>query len=97
LHMGLFRHRMEPTVIHYDNQSCIKLSENPVSHDRSNHIKIKYHHLKACVHKGIVKLPHIPTEQTTNILTKALLKNNFVHFRDKLGFVPNRFITKREC
>jgi hypothetical protein len=30
----LFGQELEPTVIHYDNQSCIKLSENPVFHDK---------------------------------------------------------------
>jgi hypothetical protein len=32
-----------PIVIHCDNQSCIKLLENPVFHDRSKHVEIKYH------------------------------------------------------
>ena len=26
----------------YDNQSCVKFSENPMFHDRSKHIEIKY-------------------------------------------------------
>jgi hypothetical protein len=40
---GLFDQELEPTVIYCDNQSCIKLSENPVFHDRSKHIEIRYH------------------------------------------------------
>jgi hypothetical protein len=40
---GLFDQELDPTVIYCDNQSCIKLSENPVFHDRSKHIEIKYH------------------------------------------------------
>jgi hypothetical protein len=39
--VGLFGHELRPTVIHCDNQSCIKLSDNPVFHDRSKHIEIK--------------------------------------------------------
>ena len=39
--VGLFGLQLQPTVIYYDNQSCIKLSENPVFHDRSKHIKIR--------------------------------------------------------
>jgi hypothetical protein len=31
----LFRHEMDSTIIHCDNQSCVKLSENPVFHDKS--------------------------------------------------------------
>jgi hypothetical protein len=30
---GLFGQMLDPTVIHCDNQSCVKLSENPISHD----------------------------------------------------------------
>ena len=38
--VDLFRSHLDPTVIHFDNLSCIKLSINPVFHDRSNHIDI---------------------------------------------------------
>jgi hypothetical protein len=36
--VDLFGSKLDPTVIYCDNQSCIKLSENPVFHDRSKHI-----------------------------------------------------------
>jgi len=52
--VGLFGHMMDPTVIYYDNQSCIKLSENLVFHDRSKHIDISYHHLRDYVHRQIM-------------------------------------------
>jgi hypothetical protein len=54
---GLFDLELEPTLIYCDNQSCVKLSENPVFHDKSKHIEIKYH--------------FIQDDQTVNILTKA--------------------------
>jgi hypothetical protein len=41
----LFSAELEPTVIHCDNQSCIKLSENHVFHDRSKHIEMRYHYV----------------------------------------------------
>ena len=41
----LFGQRMDPNVIYCSNQSCIKLSKNPVFHDRSKHIDIWYHHI----------------------------------------------------
>jgi hypothetical protein len=40
---GLFDLELEPTLIYCDNQSCVKLSENPDFHDKSKHIEIKYH------------------------------------------------------
>ncbi|KAH9330036.1 hypothetical protein KI387_002144, partial [Taxus chinensis] len=50
-------------VIHCDNQSCIKLTENLVFHDRSKHIDIKYHFMRDCVQRGAVKLQFVPTDQ----------------------------------
>jgi hypothetical protein len=41
--IGLFGHELRPTMIHCDNQSCIKLFETLVFHDRSKHIDIRYH------------------------------------------------------
>jgi hypothetical protein len=96
--VGLFGQGLEPTVIHYDNQSCIKLSENPMFHDYSKHIVIKYHHIRDYVQCGKIKFQYLPTgEQTADILTKALPRSSFVYFRDKLGVVQNTFLSKREC
>ena len=43
---GLFDLEMDTTEILCDNQSCIKVSENPVFHDRSNHIEIRYFYIR---------------------------------------------------
>jgi hypothetical protein len=37
--MELFGQELETTVIHCDNQSCIKLSENPMFHDDPNTLR----------------------------------------------------------
>eukprot|EP00253_Pinus_taeda_P014783 PITA_14783 len=47
--VNLFRRNMEATRIMCDNQSCIKLSENPVFHDRSKHIDIRCQFIRDCV------------------------------------------------
>eukprot|EP00253_Pinus_taeda_P032942 PITA_32942 len=39
--VNLFRRKMEATRIMCNNQSCIKLSKNPVFHDQSKHIDIR--------------------------------------------------------
>eukprot|EP00253_Pinus_taeda_P033776 PITA_33776 len=52
--VGLFGSHLDPTVIYCDNQSCIKLSANPVFHDRSKHIDIRYHHIRDCVQRRIM-------------------------------------------
>jgi hypothetical protein len=52
--VGLFGQEMSPNVIHCDNQSCIKLSKNPVFHDWSKHIEIRYHFIRDWVQRGAV-------------------------------------------
>jgi hypothetical protein len=96
--VGLFGLQLRPTVIYCDNQSCIKLSKNPVFHDQSNHIEIRYHFIRDYVQRGAVELQYISTEeQVAYILTKALNRGKFVFFRDKLGVVSNTFLGMREC
>jgi hypothetical protein len=38
---GIFDLELEPTMIHCDNQSCVRLSENPVFPDKSKHIDVE--------------------------------------------------------
>jgi len=80
-------------VIYCDNQSCIKLSENLLFHDRSKHIDIRYHHLKNCVARRIMLLQYISTEeQDVDILTKALSKCKFEFHRDRVGVANIPFL-----
>jgi ATP sulfurylase len=73
-------------MIYCDNQSCIKLTENLVFHDRSKHIEIKYHFIRDCVQRGAVKLEYISTdEQVADILTKSLPRGKHVYFRRQDG------------
>jgi hypothetical protein len=96
--VGLFGQEMAPTVIHCDNQSYIKLSENPVFHDQSKHIEIRYHFIHDWVQRGVVQLQYISTDAlVADILTKAMPRGKHVFFRDKLGLVRNTFLGKREC
>ena len=76
--VGLFSPYSQPTMIYCDNQSCIKLSANPIFHDRSKHIGIRYHHIRDFVQRRIMLLSYIPTEgQDANILTKVLIGSKF--------------------
>jgi hypothetical protein len=60
---GLFDLEMEATMILCDNQSCIKMTENPVFHDKTKHIEIRYHYIRDMVEKGAVKLQYIGTDE----------------------------------
>ena len=90
--LNLLKKRMGSTEIMCDNQSCIKLSENPVFHDWSKHIDIRCHFIRDYVQRGAVQLRHtFIGEQVADILTKALSKIKFTYFRENMGMVENAF------
>ena len=89
---------LDPTLIHYDNQSCIKLSINPVFHERSNNIDIWYHHLRYFVQRRIMLLQYIPMEdRDADILTKVLTRRKFEYHRDRIKVKDNPFLVESEC
>jgi hypothetical protein len=94
----LFRTELEPTVVHCDNQNCIKLTENPVFHDRSKHIEMRYHYIRDMIQKKVLSLQYVLTaEQTADIFTKPLPLIKFAYFSDKLGVAENTSLAEREC
>ena len=75
----------QPTTIYEDNQGCIALSENPVSHKRTKHIDIRYHFTRERVETGDVVLKYVATEyQLTDLLTKPLLSLRVAKLRGRL-------------
>jgi hypothetical protein len=82
--VGLFGVQLRPTMIYYDNQSCIKVSKNPFFHNKCKNIEIQYHFIRDYVQRGAVELQYISTdEQVADILTKSLGKGKFVFFREQ--------------
>ena len=56
-----------------DNESDIKLANNPVNHSRTKHIDIRHHFLRDHETKGDIKIRHVSTEkQLADIFTKPL-------------------------
>ena len=85
---GLFNLELDTTIILCDNQSCIKMTENPVFHGRSKHIEIRYFYIRDMMQKGAIKLQYVSTdEQVADVLTKPLSRVKFENFRDNLGVV----------
>jgi hypothetical protein len=57
------------------------MTENPVFHDRSKHIEIRYHFICNMVQRGALKLQCISMdEQVVYVLTKPLSRVKFEHF-----------------
>jgi hypothetical protein len=94
---SLFDLEMEATMILCDNQSCIKMTKNPVFHDKSKHIEIMYHYIHDMVQRGVIKLQYVGIdEQVADVLTKPLSRVKFEYFRDKLGIVRKDLPRKGE-
>jgi hypothetical protein len=78
-------------VLKIDNQSAIQLSKNPVHHDRSKHIDVKYHYIRECIEEGRIDVESVDTKsQMADILTKALGRDQFLKLRSKIGLVKHQ-------
>ena len=56
-----------------DNGSSLKLATNPVFHQRSKHIRIKYHSLRDRVKEGLIEMCKIDIGlNVANMLTKHM-------------------------
>ncbi|KAE8676644.1 hypothetical protein F3Y22_tig00111582pilonHSYRG00249 [Hibiscus syriacus] len=76
----------EPTKVCVDNKSAIALSKNPVFHDRSKHIDIRYHYIRECVARNDVEVEYVKSQdQVADIFTKPLKSEDFIRLRNLLG------------
>jgi hypothetical protein len=95
--LGLFDQVSDSTITHCDNQSCIRLLEHPMFHEKLKHIEIKYYFIRDKFQQGEVKLKYIPTDEKTKIiLTNPLSRIKFAYFQDKLGIVEINPLVERE-
>ena len=75
----------QPTTIHCDNQSSIKLSYNPVFHEKSKHFQIDFHYTRQKVEDNSIRVIFISSkDQPADILTKPLGRIKFEACRQKL-------------
>lgn len=86
IEIGIVIH--QPITIFEDNQSCIRIAEEPREHKRMKHVDIKYCFIRDEIAKGIIEVKYKPTsDQTADIMTKGLGRNLFIKHRDELNLV----------
>jgi hypothetical protein len=74
-----------------DNESAIRLADNPVEHSRTKHIDIRHHFLRDHQQKGDIDIYHISTEnQLADIFTKPLDEKTFCRLRSELNVLDSR-------
>jgi hypothetical protein len=65
-----------------DNSGALELARLHKLRFRTKHINVCYHDFCKHVRKGLIKIFLVGTsDQTTDVLTKALAQNHFVHHR----------------
>jgi hypothetical protein len=73
-----------------DNQGAIALTRNPHIHERSKHIDICYHFIRALVEKELVDVEYVPTmEMVADGMTKPLERVAFDRFKRQLVVVDS--------
>lgn len=70
---------IKEVVLYSDSQSAIPLSRNPVLHNRSKHIDVRFHFIRDIISQGVVKLEKISTNfNPADAGTKVLPLNKFL-------------------
>jgi len=76
------------TTIFTDNQSSLKLMENPVLHERTKHVDIRYHFTRDTISTGQIDFKFIPTDQqAADSLTKGVPELKVKFCAEKFGLV----------
>jgi hypothetical protein len=54
-----------------DNESAIRMADNPVEHSRTKHIDIQYHFLRDHQQKGDIEIAYVSTHNQSRYLHQA--------------------------
>jgi hypothetical protein len=74
-----------------DNESAIRMADNPVEHSRTKHIAIQYHFLRDHQQRGDIEIAYVSTkEQLADIFTKPLDEKTFTKLRHELNILDSR-------
>ena len=72
-------------MLYVHNKAMISLIKNPVLYDRSKHIEIRFHYIRDCADRGLIKIDFIRTEeQLGHIFTKSLAWVKFEELHSKI-------------
>lgn len=78
--------QQDDSVVFCDNQSAIHLTKNPMCHEKSKHIAVKYNFIREIVSKGIVAVRKVAiVDNLADMMTKPVPLHKFKHCLDLIG------------
>jgi hypothetical protein len=78
----------EAVELRVDSKSALALAKNPVFHERSKHIRVRYHFIRGCLEEGNFKACYINTkDQLADLLTKPLGRIKFLKLCFRIGMI----------
>jgi hypothetical protein len=78
----------EAVELRVDSKSALALAKNPVFHEQSKHIWVRYHFIRGCLEEGSFKVCYINTkDQLVDLLTKPLGRIKFLELCSRIGMV----------
>jgi hypothetical protein len=89
--------QLEATEIRVDNKSAIELAKNPVHHERSKHIDVRFHLIREHIKNEEVRVVHVQSnDQAADVFTKALPKPLFENCKQMIGMKEIRDLGLRK-
>jgi hypothetical protein len=72
----------------YENESAMKLTNNPVQHQRTKHIDVRHHFIRDHQQKGDIAIESVGTEeQLADLFTKPLDEKRFHKLKNELNIL----------
>ncbi|KAK9073378.1 hypothetical protein SSX86_007702 [Deinandra increscens subsp. villosa] len=76
------------TPILADNNSAISITNNPVQHSKAKHIDIRYHFIRDCAEKHLIRMVKVHTnQQLADLFTKAFDEARFFYLISAIGMM----------
>jgi hypothetical protein len=86
-----YGHKLSKVPLLCDNESAIRMSDNPVEHSRTKHIDIRYHFLRDHQQRRDIEIAYVNTkDQLADIFTKPLYEKTFSKLRNELNILDSR-------
>ncbi|KAK1574554.1 hypothetical protein QYE76_016334, partial [Lolium multiflorum] len=93
--LGVVPSALDPLVIYCDNMGAIANAQEPRSHKRLKHIKLRYHSIREYIEDGEVKICKVHTDlNVADPLTKALPRAKHDQHQNAMGVRFNKYIQR---